>query len=505
VLFTGENLSSVSFLSKVGKLGNPEDLFRCHYDDEAKHEYEERVNETMMEMDAFDDSGESLETTWNQSLIKDLSDAADEFNVGLTSDGESDRVEGMFGGSGICVVDVHNPHVRKTRIRVAGELVKLGDTTTFKTKVMPQGKPAAFGDIAAQETRVDESVRVATEFTEFEWLDEDGNEVDPLTSKATKPIANAVANITTRVTGVNVKLTKYKLNMYAKGGFFKRHVDHPRDAGSTVGTLVVILPTRFEGGMLELDDANVCVDLQHPRYPTACAFRGPVPHEVTKVSHGCRVTLTYTIDLVPSGAIAMPKPKLSIFLRNRLLEAYPGHGQLGVLLGGLYTPEAIAQYGTQCLTDDKDTRLCNFIMHTLGFEKARVIPVVVDFEGSAEDRDADTRGCYDGDVFQLSLRRWDQLCRGESSDTADKSEFLEESTTFLWPYGCDGESTLWKHRSPSFAGNESEPGSLRCIHFQAALVFSLSDKLVELGKRKASIDSDDEDGDDKRQRTAAAE
>ena len=507
-LFTG-NLPEAPFLHKVGGVGNVARFFDNLYNEEAEEDHDQCIMELMEEVEPFGEDGASSENAENQLLIHDICRAANDHEAGITSDAESAHVREMFGGSGICEVSVQNQSIRKTRIRVAGQLVKLGATNVFLKNVMPQGKPAAFGDIANQETRVDESVRVATEFTEFEWLDKDGNEVDPMTSEATTSIAAAVYNITTRVTGAKVKLTKYKLNIYDKGGFFKKHVDHPLDSGRTIGTLVVLLPTQFEGGLLELYSGDVVVNV-HGKYPVACAFLGAIPHEVTEVTSGCRVTLTYAIDLVPSEAVAMPKPKMSVFLRNRLLEAFPGHRQLGVLFGGLYTPEAITQYGTQCLTDAKDTRLCNYIMVRLGFRNARVIPVVVDLYGSPEDEDSGISGHHNAEVFQISLPRWDQLCRGELPDPEDKTEFLQGSTTFLWPYGHNGESILWKRRSPSFAGNESEPGYLRCIHFQAALVFSLSDEPVELGKRKASSGGNGRKrkastGGGKRRRTAKTE
>jgi hypothetical protein len=50
----------------------------------------------------------------------------------------------------------------------------------------------------------------------------------------------------------NVKAVPHSLNVYKDGGHFKKHVDTPR--GSTMfGTLVVLLPTNFEGGSFTVD------------------------------------------------------------------------------------------------------------------------------------------------------------------------------------------------------------------------------------------------------------
>lgn len=42
---------------------------------------------------------------------------------------------------------------------------------------------------------------------------------------------------------------KDKINVYAKGGFFKSHKDTPKGQ-NTIGSLVVVLPSQFEGGDL---------------------------------------------------------------------------------------------------------------------------------------------------------------------------------------------------------------------------------------------------------------
>lgn len=48
--------------------------------------------------------------------------------------------------------------------------------------------------------------------------------------------------------GARLSLLPYKNNVYGEGGVFKRHVDSPRDAENMIGTLVVCLPSKHEGG-----------------------------------------------------------------------------------------------------------------------------------------------------------------------------------------------------------------------------------------------------------------
>lgn len=49
--------------------------------------------------------------------------------------------------------------------------------------------------------------------------------------------------------GVHLRAHLYKLNIYPTGGFFKAHQDTPKDY-SHIGSLVICLPSKFEGGQL---------------------------------------------------------------------------------------------------------------------------------------------------------------------------------------------------------------------------------------------------------------
>ena len=60
-------------------------------------------------------------------------------------------------------------------------------------------------------------------------------------------ILQEIQSIIPTVVGLRAEL--YKLNIYARGGFFKAHVDTPRSE-KMFGSLVVCLPTQFTGGEL---------------------------------------------------------------------------------------------------------------------------------------------------------------------------------------------------------------------------------------------------------------
>ncbi|KAI0262427.1 hypothetical protein BC834DRAFT_972021 [Gloeopeniophorella convolvens] len=99
-----------------------------------------------------------------------------------------------------------------------------------------------------------------------------------------------------------IKLELYKLNVYDKGAFFKPHVDTPRSK-QMFGSLVLVFPTPHQGGALLLrhqgqewtfDSAE---ELSHAPSPSLgyVTFFSDIEHEVSPVTEGHRVTLTYNL------------------------------------------------------------------------------------------------------------------------------------------------------------------------------------------------------------------
>jgi hypothetical protein len=88
------------------------------------------------------------------------------------------------------------------------------------------------------------------------------------------------------------------------GGFFRAHVDTPR-SDTMFGSLVVVLPTVHEGGSLIIRhngkewtfDSSKAVNTESTPHAAFVAFFSDVEHEVTTVSSGYRVTLTYNLYL----------------------------------------------------------------------------------------------------------------------------------------------------------------------------------------------------------------
>ncbi|KAJ3491967.1 hypothetical protein NLI96_g259 [Meripilus lineatus] len=94
----------------------------------------------------------------------------------------------------------------------------------------------------------------------------------------------------------------YKLNVYGEGSFFKPHVDTPRGE-NMFGSLVIVFKTPHEGGSLivrdhgqewTFDSAGAVATHEEPCVGYI-AFYSDVEHEVTPVTKGYRVTLTYNL------------------------------------------------------------------------------------------------------------------------------------------------------------------------------------------------------------------
>lgn len=86
----------------------------------------------------------------------------------------------------------------------------------------------------------------------------------------------------------------HSVNIYGAGGFFKEHRDTP--AAGLVASLVVCLPTPFEGGGLRVNDA--VLEWGGPQSATHlqwAAFFSDCQHEVREVQQGWRIAATFQL------------------------------------------------------------------------------------------------------------------------------------------------------------------------------------------------------------------
>ncbi|KDQ10393.1 hypothetical protein BOTBODRAFT_115887 [Botryobasidium botryosum FD-172 SS1] len=114
-----------------------------------------------------------------------------------------------------------------------------------------------------------------------------------------------------------IRAELYKLNVYGPGSFFKSHKDTPRGE-DMFGSLVVVLPTRHEGGELYLrhggkewvyDSASELANVSEGDGPRIgyVALYSDVEHEVASVRSGYRVTITYNLYFASEQNAPSPK------------------------------------------------------------------------------------------------------------------------------------------------------------------------------------------------------
>jgi hypothetical protein len=92
-----------------------------------------------------------------------------------------------------------------------------------------------------------------------------------------------------------LSLEPHSVLVYEKGQFFLPHQDSEKH-DEMIGTLVVTLPSRFQGGELVVTHGKAKeVSSGSPDKIVVTAFYGDCRHEVTRVRSGNRITVTYNL------------------------------------------------------------------------------------------------------------------------------------------------------------------------------------------------------------------
>ncbi|KAI8612013.1 hypothetical protein BC830DRAFT_1049391, partial [Chytriomyces sp. MP71] len=115
-----------------------------------------------------------------------------------------------------------------------------------------------------------------------------------------------------------VRAELHKLNVYGPGGFFKAHVDTPLSS-EMFGSLVICLPVAFAGGKLTIAKGKApssdsvdskdliwgssVVDDIGSAWIQWAAFFSDCPHEISPVTSGHRITITYNLFRKPQDEI----------------------------------------------------------------------------------------------------------------------------------------------------------------------------------------------------------
>ncbi len=290
------------------------------------------------------------------------------------------------------------------------------------------GAPSPFGDVASQETRVDESVRRAREFSAdaFRVSPEVCRQVERLWSEHFVP-------------NVGIRAEPYKLNVYGPGDKFDEHTDTP--GPGLVGTFLMGLgDTSYDGGL--------CVDAvrwYNNSVGTWCAFYSDTPHCVDKVEGGYRANLAFKIyaeGVAAGGAPAFEFPAPMVAKVASLLEHETG--AFGILLEHDYSLNADQLKGFDRAIYDL------FRLPALGFQHHIIVPVIVTEDGTRDDDTTEYVSC----VYAIEdlLDPW----------ITAEMPFYEASKGYCWSKRHDAGA--------EHTGNESRPEEIESLYLSRALI-----------------------------------
>lgn len=116
----------------------------------------------------------------------------------------------------------------------------------------------------------------------------------------------------------------HNLLVYGPGQFFKAHRDSEK-MSNMVGTLVIVLPCKHEGGDLIIDhmkESHEFFASQNPNYIKCIAFYADCKHEITQVKVGHRVALTYNIVLNSPNIKDIIPNNVDVALNNAVLKFF---------------------------------------------------------------------------------------------------------------------------------------------------------------------------------------
>ncbi|KAF8518728.1 hypothetical protein JB92DRAFT_3141911 [Gautieria morchelliformis] len=350
-----------------------------------------------------------------------------------------------------------------------------GDSTTILLKRWFEGAAiSGYGDMEAQETKVNPDVRDAREIPATEFT-------------------------------VTPELLDSKIHLYGPGGIFKEHRDTPET--DLVGTFLVGLgdTTNPQAGLFVRGNNW---EWEHSRAEAGSwvAFYPDIKHEVSKIEDGYRGVIAFKI-FRPPGEVEDPTKYPAQAKVKSVLDKMPR--KYGLLLERKYCK------GT--------TQLSGFDAQLLAAAKTRgdvvthVLPVLIKFDVCADEYDG-AEFYLDADVFPLTDQHVDALVKFRNEVDSDE----EDECAYPWrekpirkeplPISLKGTESAWieerkvskiefyspdlsgsfvtwrrvKQEGAEHTGNEAMPTTEDSIYLSYAMV--VLPKLEKRTKEDAGLD-----------------
>lgn len=367
-----------------------------------------------------------------------------------------------------------------SHILIAGKNVTGEIPTKLAKELYEAGRPATYGDLAAQETKMDPTVRRAVYYP-LEKLDVHFDPLHPFSSSDKKQDQNAWSALYD-VFGKNIRAELTKANIYGPGDFFAAHTDHIPSDSNVVGSIVAILNSEFTGGDLlvrencvsGLELSKLCDKcIRAPSYYQSLllvAFPGYCLHEVLPVGSGYRVSLTWNIvkteecDQQQSAPPSLPPV---------------AHKLHGIVLDNLYGIGVLDRLGPSALLAS-DRRLYEYFLKqnipvrliSIGYKLAASWPY--------DSKDINCDRCW---VYEIVPDRWKRILDASAAEIDDavlentvesKVRFQKNKDKlipFYWMSAAPNSRSSFKQEEAiAYTGNESEPGSLLAVYLGAAII-----------------------------------
>ena len=218
-------------------------------------------------------------------------------------------LESSTGGTGeFCTKITTGYQDLEITIKDFGELEFPISSKTAK-KLFGQGKPAKFGK--RDQTIYDPQIRSTRKIPKSNVK---------IAKRSWNRTLNPVLQQVQKRLGIpedsNLCAKFHEMLVYGPGDFFAAHQDTEKEE-SMVGTLVVLLPSKFKGGSLVIEQHG---DKKHFRFTgnideklTFIAFYADCYHQVKKVTSGYRIALIYNLIAKRTFApdLATPNAKLT--------------------------------------------------------------------------------------------------------------------------------------------------------------------------------------------------
>jgi len=174
--------------------------------------------------------------------------------------------------------------------------------STVARRLCALARPARYG--LKTETRFDPRVRDTWEISKSRIrIDQ------PRWGKAFKPLLDHMRRDLGLADGSRLTAELHNMLVYGPGQFFATHRDSEK-TDDMIGTLVVILPSTFTGGAIEVEHDDKRVTFRgHGRKLTFVAFYADCHHQVHPIKAGHRIVLTYNLMIdgdAPPAALPVP-------------------------------------------------------------------------------------------------------------------------------------------------------------------------------------------------------